>query len=385
MSGREEAVAALRRSGATSRAGLARVTGLAPSTITAVVAELLAEGLAVETDRLDPSSPGAGRPATGIALHRRAGGVVGVDLGKRHLRVAVGDLAHHVLAEHRAALPRTRSADADVDSVVTMVSAALADARLCRDEVVATAIGIPGPLRTGTGRLGDTTSLPGWVGRDAPAALGQALELPVLVDNDANLGALAEWTWGAGRRYPDLVYLKVSTGIGSGMIFSGRPFRGVGGTAGELGHMVIDPGGPACRCGNRGCLETLAGAQAMAELLEPSHGRLLSTGEILDLADHGDVECSRAIADAGRTIGTATGVLCNLVNPGRVIVGGEMGPAGELLLGPLRDALQQTAIRSAYEDVEVVAGELGPRAEVLGALALALRDVPAGNRWSASR
>lgn len=374
MPGRADVVAALRRTGKSSRADLARITGLAPSTVTAIVAELLADGLVTETDQFDSGSTGAGRPATGVALHRSAGVVVGVDLGKRHLQVAVCDLAHHVLAERQVELPRNRSADADVAAAADMVDAVLSTARLSREKVVGVGVGIPGPLRADTGRLGDTASLPGWVGRDAPSTFERALGLPVHVDNDANLGALAEWTWGAGRGCPDLVYLKVSTGIGSGMLFSGRPFRGVGGTAGEFGHLAIDPKGAECRCGNRGCLENLAGAQAMAKSLQPVFGRLLATGEIIAHARDGDVDCRRVIADAGRTIGTATGVLCNLVNPRRIIVGGEVGSAGDLLLDSMRETLEQTAIRSAFSDVEVMAAELGPRAEVLGALVLALRD-----------
>jgi predicted NBD/HSP70 family sugar kinase len=158
------------------------------------------------------------------------------------------------------------------------------------------------------------------------------------------------------------------------LIIEGRPFRGAGGTAGEIGHTIVDPEGPVCRCGNRGCLETLVGAPALLELLRPTLGPL-TLREVLARADDGDAACRRTIADAGGAIGAAAaGTLCNLFNPDRIVVGGDLGAAGELLLAPLRDALLRAAIPSAGADVDVVAGVLGDRAEVLGAIALVLRD-----------
>jgi len=223
-----------------------------------------------------------------------------------------------------------------------------------------------------SGELGNSTILPGWAGTRAAEAVADALALPVEVENDANLGALGEWMWGAGRGAAHMAYVKAATGIGAGFIVANAPYVGAGGTAGELGHTVVDPGGPICRCGNRGCLETYAGAPAILGSLRDVHGDGLTLQDAVALAVRGDAGCQRAIADAGTAIGTAVATLCNLFNPHRVVVGGDLGAAGELLLGPLRESLVRGAIRSAAEDVTVVQGELGDRAEVLGAVALVL-------------
>ena len=178
--------------------------------------------------------------------------------------------------------------------------------------------------------------------------------------------------WGAGRGADHMAYVKAATGIGAGFIVAGAPYVGAGGTAGELGHTVVEPGGPICRCGNRGCLETLAGAPAILGSLRDVHGDALTLPEAVAYALKGDSGCSRAIADAGSAIGTAVATLCNLFNPQKVVVGGDLGASGELLLAPLREALRRGAIRSAADDVEVLQGALGERAEVLGAVALVL-------------
>jgi predicted NBD/HSP70 family sugar kinase len=234
-------------------------------------------------------------------------------------------------------------------------------------------MGLPGPINEASGKLGDSTILPGWAGVRPAEVMGRALGLNVQVGNDANLGAMSEWLWGAGKGARDLVYLKVATGIGAGMILDGVPYRGSRGTAGELGHIVIDPRGSICRCGNRGCLETIAGAPAILGALRETHAADLTIAEAVRLAEGGDVGCRRAIADAGTAIGTATAAICNLLNPRRIVVGGDVAVAGELLLAPLREALARASVRSAAEDAEVVEGALADRAEVLGAVALVLQ------------
>jgi predicted NBD/HSP70 family sugar kinase len=298
---------------------------------------------------------------------------LGIDFGKRHVRVALADLAHTVLAERAVALEVDRPAGESIDVALGLVDMVLAAAGATRDEVVGVGMGLPGPVHRPDGELGDSTILPGWVGVRAEDAMREALGLPVQVENDANLGALSEWMWGAGRGADDLAYLKVATGIGAGLIIAGRPYPGTGGTAGELGHTVIDPAGSICRCGNRGCLETIAGASGVLAALRDTYGDDLTIEQAVARAREGDGGCRRAIADAGHAIGLAVATLCNILNPARVVVGGELGAAGDVLLDPLRESLRRGAIRSTAEDVTVVEGALGERAEVLGAVALVLR------------
>ena len=372
---RARVIGVLIESGVTSRAELARRTMLAPSTVSSIVAELHAAGLVVEA--AEPTRPSErvtpGRPAALLSLHRSAGVALGLDFGKRHVRVATADLSHTLLAERHRPLAPDAPAPEAIAVAVELVADVLGEDGVGLDDVVGVAMGLPGPVHLPSGELGDSTILPGWVGVRAADAMGGALGRDVEVQNDANLGALGEYLWGAGAGSRHLVYLKVATGIGAGLILGGRPYTGARGTAGEIGHTVMDPGGPICRCGNRGCLELLAGAGAVCAALQPTQGAGVTVADAIARARAGDPGCRRSIADAGRTIGAAVAHLCNLLNPERLVVGGDLGAADELLLGPLRDSLRLGAMPSAAEDLEVVPGALGERAEVLGALGLVLR------------
>jgi predicted NBD/HSP70 family sugar kinase len=194
----------------------------------------------------------------------------------------------------------------------------------------------------------------------------------VHLDNDANLGALAEVTLGAGRSARAAVYVQMSSGIGAGLIVDGRPYRGAAGVAGEIGHVTVDESGVICRCGNRGCLETVASGPAIVRLVASSRGEELTMEQLIGLAKAGDLGCRRAIADAARAVGRVVGNMCNLFNPEMVVVGGDLSAAGELLIGPIRAAIHRAALPVATRGLDVVAGELGDRANVLGALALAI-------------
>jgi predicted NBD/HSP70 family sugar kinase len=277
-----------------------------------------------------------------------------------------------VLAETWRELDVDHSADEGLATAVEFVEQVLAEANLDRARVIGVGMGLPAPIDRGTGAVQAASILPGWVGVDAAAEASARLGLPVEVDNDANLGALAEHAWGAARGRSEVAYIKVSSGIGAGLISGGRLQHGVGGTAGEIGHTLIAERGPVCRCGNRGCLETLASTRAIAALLSSSRSEEISTRRLLDLCASGDAAAQRLVGDAGRAIGIAVANLCNLLNPECIVVGGDLSATGEVLLGPLREEARRNAIPSAAEEVEIVAGVLGERAELLGALALVM-------------
>jgi predicted NBD/HSP70 family sugar kinase len=372
-SNREKVVQALKALGVASRAEIARRTGLSRSTVSSIVADLQSRGLVVDRETGATEAIGSGRPPALIALDRSAGLAVGIDFGKRHLAVALADLSHEILAERWVLMGDDYAADEGMRRAVELVERVLDEGDADRDRVIGVGMGIPGPVRE-TGVVGSSTILPGWVGRSPEERMAQLLQLPVHGGNDANLGALSEFTYGAGRGASNLVYLKLATGIGAGIVIGGRLFEGAGGTAGEIGHTTIDETGDICRCGNRGCLETYAGAAAIARLVSRSLGVELGLDDVLSRASGGDVGCRRALADAARHIGVAVANLCNLVNPERIVVGGSMARAGDLLLEPLRESVNLRAIPSAAEDVEIVPGELGERAELLGAVALVLQE-----------
>jgi predicted NBD/HSP70 family sugar kinase len=180
------------------------------------------------------------------------------------------------------------------------------------------------------------------VGIDATAEMEQRLGLPVQVENDANLGALAEFVWGSGKGHSDIIYVKLSSGVGAGLLLNGRLHRGTGGTAGEIGHTPAQNGTAICRCGSRGCLETVASARAIAEQIGSSRGEPTSTKELLELMASGDEAVGRLVGEAGREIGVALAWLCNLINPDCVIVGGDLSAAGELITEPILESIADT-------------------------------------------
>ena len=367
LDGRARVLTTLAHLGPLSRAELARRTRLAPSTVTGLVAGLQADRLVVLLDEHAATGDRGGRPGQLLALHRRTGLVAGVDVGKAHARVTVADLAHRVVAERDAALEPDAAWGDQVAVVQALLTDVLAEAGASMAQVVSVAVGLPGPYRPG-GTV-DPAILPGWAGTDPARELAVAFGTPVVIGNDANLGALGECMWGAGRGSSDVVYVKVGTGIGAGLVLRDELYVGSG-VAGELGHVSVDPRGPRCRCGNRGCLELLAGGAAV--LARVPEARTLA--DVAALAAAGDEPAVAAVGDTARLLGRALGGVVNLLNPQRVVLGGDLAGAGEALLAPLREALADAALASARDDLAVVTGLHGARAEVLGAVALALRS-----------
>ncbi len=290
-----------------------------------------------------------------------------------------------MLAESWRELDVDHSANEGLDAATELVDKVLHQAGVDRDRVLGVGMGLPGPINRATGAVGSSSILPGWVGVNAAAEMERRLGLTVHVENDANLGALAEFVWGSGRGHSDVVYIKLSSGIGAGLLFGGRLHEGAGGTAGEIGHTPAQQGTAICRCGSRGCLETVASARAIAEQLAVSRSEPVSTKELLELTSNGDPAASRLIGEAGREIGVALAGLCNLLNPDCVIIGGDLSAAGELITEPIFESIRRYAILSAAEQVSVVPGTLGERAELLGALALVLqppeRFLVSPSRW----
>lgn len=366
----ERVVRAVRMAGSLTQAEIARSTGLSAATVSNIVRELKDGG----TVEVTPTSAG-GRRARSVSLSGDAGIVIGVDFGHTHLRVAVGNLAHQVLAEESEPLDVDASSAEGFDRAEVLVKRLIAATGIGPDKVIGIGLGVPGPIDVESGTLGSTSILPGWTGINPSEELSGRLGVPVYVDNDANLGALGELVWGSGRGVKDLAYIKVASGVGAGLVIDGTIYRGPGGTAGEIGHITLDESGPVCRCGNRGCLETFTAARYVLPLLQPSHGPGLTMERVVQLAREGDPGCRRVIGDVGRHIGSGVANLCNLLNPSRVVLGGSLAEAGELVLGPIRDSVSRYAIPSAARQLSVLPGALGGRAEVLGALALVLSEM----------
>ncbi|MHB8588809.1 MAG: ROK family transcriptional regulator [Candidatus Dormibacteraceae bacterium] len=369
---RERVVGALRERGRISQADIARRTGLSRTTVHTLVAELKDSGVLHEVEAAVPDFRG-GRPAVLLMLRDSSLAVVGIDFGHSHVGVAVADIGHNVLAERRCDLDVSHDARAALDAAARMVEEVLSEARVERKAVIGAGIGIPGPVDRARGAAGSATILPGWTGLRIGSEMRDRLAMPVEIENDANLGALAELTWGAGSECSNFAYIKVATGIGAGLVIDGKLLRGASDTAGEIGHTTLDESGALCYCGNRGCLETVASGPAIIGLVGLVDGEVPTLSRIVELAVAGDLRCHRAIADAGHEIGVAIAGLCNLINPERVIVGGLLSRTGEVLLHPMREAIRRHAVKAAAETLDVRPAVFVERAELLGSLALALQ------------
>jgi len=368
---RQRVITVLRTQGRISQADIARATGLSRTTVSTVVGELRDLGLVSYVDAKG-SQPRGGRPAVQLVLENPEQVVAGIDFGHSHVAVALADLAHNVLGEVRGDLDVNNRAEQALDTAALMFGELRYKLGVDLKNVVAAGIGIPGPVDRARGKAGSATILPGWVDLPIAAEMSHRLGVPVEIENDANLGALAEMTWGAGKDCMNFAYVKAATGIGAGIVIDGRLLRGATGTAGEIGHTTLDEAGALCYCGNRGCLETVASGPAILHLVGPVRGEILTLARLVELALNGDVRCRRAVSDAGREIGVAVAGLCNLINPERVIVGGLLSRAGELLLQPLRESIRRHAVQAAAETVDVRPAVFVERAELLGSLALAL-------------
>jgi predicted NBD/HSP70 family sugar kinase len=365
-------VDALRRAGTASRSELARMTGLSRTTVATLVSDLQGRGLIVEqADARQPS--GRGRPPVLLRLDAAAGAALGLDFGHRHVRVALADLSSTVLAERFVQLDVDGAPEEALDAAAELASSVLAEADVERSRVIGAGMALSAPIDSEKGVVGSTV-LPGWAGIQAGEELSRRLEIAVELDNDANLGALAEVSFGAGRGFADVVYVMMSSGIGAGLVLGGRLYHGASGIAGELGHVQVRPDGAVCRCGSRGCLETVAATGALLSLLGATHGADLTLRDMLDLLSDGDLAAKRVVNDAGRAVGRAVADLCNFLNPAAVIVGGDLSLAGDALLDGVREEIDRYALPGAAEAVEVRAGVLGERAEMLGALAVVIAD-----------
>ncbi|KGM16875.1 ROK family transcriptional regulator [Actinotalea fermentans] len=363
---RARIIDAVQQRGAITQVELVGVTGLSAATISNIVKELTAAGVL----NTAPTSR-SGRRAQMVSLARNLGLVAGVHFAERSLRAVLADVTQRVVAEQRLPLPPDHRADSGLDRVAQLIEEMVDSLGASMTEVLAVGVGIPAPVDATTGMVSASGVLRGWDWVPVPQVLGERLGLPVRVENDANLGALAEHRIGAAIGTRNLVYLRASYGLGLGLIVDGHLVHGRSGAAGELGHIVVDPDGAPCRCGKRGCLETTAGATALLGTLQADRGHL-ALRDVVTQALEGDAGLTLALAAVGRHLGRQLAVVCTLLDPEIVVVGGELARAGAILLDPLRAELAAGALHGTAGPVPVVPAALGEQAEARGAVALSV-------------
>jgi predicted NBD/HSP70 family sugar kinase len=374
--GRLRVLQALYDSSRTSRPELVRLTGLSRATVSSLVTDLITAGLVREENGLaEPENRSMGRPAQPLSLNRSAGYAIGADIGHTHVRVALCDLSGVPVWDHVEAKEVDRAPHETLDLTADLIQRAMRECGVPRERVLGLGADIASPVNK-DGALGAEGIMPGWTGIRPGQELERRTGLATQLINDANAGALAEHRYGAGRGTDDMVYVRLSAGIGAGVVTAGRLLLGASGLAGEFGHLPAVPGGPVCRCGNRGCLEMIASPVAIARLLQDSWGQPVAPGDLPRLLAENRAGARRVIEDAGEAIGRALAGLVTLINPQLIVIGGDLAALGEPLLDPIRAAIARHALPSAVTQVTTVTGELGSSAEVRGAAGRVLARAP---------
>lgn len=340
-----------------SRAELARRSSLSRSTVSAIVNDLLSTGL-VEEARAGVSS--GGRRPIMLEFQDQSSFIVGIELGATHVSCVLTDLRCNIRASWSAPAPVRNEPRVALEKVGMAVRAVLEEGDVKLPQVLGIGVAVPSPVNKQ--RPGEMLPLvlPKWEGYNIAAHLEQNFNRPVFVDNDANLGALAELWWGAGSSSRDLAFIKVATGIGAGLIIDGRIFRGSSGIAGEIGHTSIDPNGPRCICGLNGCLSTFIGSPA---LLERAEAELRAAGskrpppasveELVSAALDGDPSAVELIRYAGHKLGIGIANLLNLLNPRTVVLGGGIARAGDLLLDSVCETIHGLSLPASISNAEI--------------------------------
>jgi len=370
-------------SGGISRIELSRQMNLTRAAITTIVSDLQSVGLVREVESHYPS----GRRPIVLEINPDRGYVVGIDMGATHVTILVTDYSARVVRELDETLDINAGPEVCLPRVEELVYRILAEAGLTIKDVSAIGAGVPGPVVAGIGVSGPPI-MPGWDGYPIRDDLARRFGLPVSLCNDAELGAIGEWAYGAGRGERHLAYIKVGTGIGAGLLLDGQIYGGANGSAGEIGHVTIDESGPICTCGNRGCLEALAGGRAIARraIQEVNSGRRTMLSEIspvsnirsrdvIAAARRGDLVSQQIVSEAGVHLGTALASLVNLFNPSMVVVGGGVAQIGDLLLEPIRETVHQRSLLPASRSVRITSALLGRRSSAMGAVVQALSIV----------
>jgi glucokinase-like ROK family protein len=362
---------------ARTRPELGRLSGLGRTVITQRVGQLIESGL-VEEGSLGPST--GGRAPRQLRFRAEAGAVLVAELGATHISVGITDLAGKLL-QHRE---QPWDIAAGPDSSLRQVEAAFDELRAMpgNPDIWGIGIGVPGPVEMATGRPIAPPIMPGWDGYPVRDRLSARYGVPVCVDNEVNAMALGEYRAGLGRGVPDLVYLKLGTGIGAGLISGGRPHRGAQGCAGDVGHVaVVDDDAIVCRCGNVGCLEALAGGAALARdaTAAATAGRSpmladrlaeqgkLEAKDVSRAAQHGDPVSVDLLGRSGRLVGTMLATLVNFYNPSLVIIGGGVAASGDMLLAAVRQAVYRRSLPLATRDLRIARSPLDDRAGLMGA------------------
>lgn len=361
----------IRRGDATTKPDLVELTGLARSTVSQRVDLLISEGYVIVTG--ETRSTG-GRPPMALEFNRDLGVVLAADIGATHSRFAVCDLNAEPLAEMSVDLLVGDGPDSVLGRAEDAFESLLSEADRTSNDVLGVGVGVPGPVDFFAGRAVHPPIMFGWHDYPIRDRLADRFSAPTLVDNDVNIMALGEH-WTLDEPVDDLLYVKVGTGIGSGLILGGHLHRGARGAAGDIGHIQAGATDVVCRCGNTGCLEASAGGAALALQLAELGYETTNSRDVVELVAEGNQDALHALREAGRLLGEALSSIVNLLNPGLLLIGGDLAQPGQTLVAAVREVVYQRSLPLSTADLRIQESPLGDRAGVVGAAALVLDHI----------
>ncbi len=359
-----------------SRTDLAEQMGLTRAAVSLIVKELLESHVVQEAESRSVPS---GRPPIVLEVDPGYGLVGAIDMGATHMTIAVADFTARIHQELDFPFDIKDGPEVCLSMANQCLQKMLEAQGLSITDLSAVGIGVPGPVITEAGMVIAPPIMPGWDRFPIRSRLENMWHCPITLNNDAELGALGEWAYGAGRGEKNIAYIKVGSGIGAGLILNKQIYGGTMGAAGEIGHLTIDENGPVCNCGNRGCLEAFAGGHAIAkqgQALAKSGKRTLLADipiekitalEVAEAARRGDLRAQEILRRAGIYIGIAIAGLINLFNPSVVIIGGGVSQVGDIISAPIRQAVRERAMRASEQSVRITTGMLGRRSVLIGA------------------
>ncbi|MFC1415693.1 ROK family protein [Streptacidiphilus cavernicola] len=370
-----EVVALVAAGTAGTRSALAGATGMSRATVSQRVDTLIAAGLLLDGE---PAVAARGRPPLTLRLNPRIGAVCAVDLGATHCRIRLADLGGEPLGETVATIAVADGPEAVLSWVDARLRELLARAGRAPAEVCAISMGVPGPVDFATGTPVRPPIMPGWDGYPIPSFFAGRYDAPVLVDNDVNLMALGEFAHRPGVRH--LLYVKVGTGIGCGIVSDGALHRGAAGAAGDIGHVRV-PGHEdvPCHCGNTGCIEAVASGGALVATLRAAGCEVASTRDVVRIAGEGNALARRQVRLAGQRLGEVLATAVSFHNPDLIVLGGSLAELHEDLLAEIRGVVYRRALPLATRSLAIETSLLGGRAGVEGAGRLALGHLLSGS------
>lgn len=375
----------VRSHGECTKADLVAYTDYSRTKITTCIDSLQQKGILVANEATEYSG---GRRAKSFRLNEKLALVAGFDIGATSIDIAISDFAGRVLARHAEPALVKDGPIKVLGRACSLLEQMLQDNGLDPEKISGLGVGVPGPVDFSVGTLVSPPIMPGWDGYSIIPTVQQWFpSATVVVDNDVNVMALGEFSWGAARGVENLVFVKIGTGIGAGIICEGNIYRGSNGCAGDIGHICVDKSGPLCHCGNKGCLETIAGGAAIAEraflaaqagksptLLEhyERNGKMLRAEDVGEAAREGDPMATEIIRESGQVVGDVLASLVNFYNPDMIVIGGGVSNLGNLLLSSIRQAVFHRSLPLATRNLQIVFSDIGADAGVFGAVSLAL-------------